>query len=250
LLAPLAAQVRDRPLVLVPTGPLQWLPWSLLPSCRGRAVSVVPSATLWHRAAAVAAPLRGVVAVAGPDLPHAPAEARAVAALHEGAELLEGPQASADAVKDALARNDVAHVAAHGAFRGDNPLFSCLRLADGPLTVYELESLPSVPRVVILAACDSAQSAAVTGDELLGVATTFLTLGSSALVASVVSLPDGPSVPIMTDVHRRLRSGLSVAAALAQTQSEAADDPDLMPAATGLLCLGAGHVGGLGAPAR
>jgi hypothetical protein len=133
LLTPLGHRLRDRPVVIVPTGPLQWLPWSLLPSCNGRAVSVAPSATLWHRAAtATASTGDGVVAVAGPDLAHAADEARAVAALYQGAELLQGPAATVDAVKQALARHDIAHVAAHGMFRGDNALFSCLSLADGP----------------------------------------------------------------------------------------------------------------------
>jgi hypothetical protein len=245
LLAPLGHRLRDRPVVIVPTGPLQWLPWSLLPSCLGRPVSVAPSATLWHRATTSPHEQQGVVAVAGPDLPHAPDEARAIAGLYAGAELLVGAGATAAAVKSALARTDIAHVAAHGVFRGDNPLFSCLRLADGALTVYELESLPAVPRVVVLAACNTAQSAAVSGDELLGIATTFLTLGCAALVASVVPLPDGPAVPIMCALHTRLRAGTPVAEALAQTQLDAAADPDLMPAATGLLCLGAGQAGAL-----
>ena len=49
LLRPLAAQLRDRPLVLVPTGALQSIPWSVLPSCLGRPVTVSPSAALWNR---------------------------------------------------------------------------------------------------------------------------------------------------------------------------------------------------------
>jgi CHAT domain-containing protein len=102
----------------------------------------------------------------------------------------------------------------------------------------------------VLAACDTAQSAALTGDELLGVAATFLTLGSSALVASVVPLPDAPAVPLMTDLHSRLRSGTPVATALAQTQREVGNDPDLMPAAAGMLCLGAGQAAGPGPSSR
>ncbi|MEN3357389.1 MAG: hypothetical protein V7637_1371, partial [Mycobacteriales bacterium] len=41
-------ELADRELVLVPTGPLHSLPWSVLPSCAGRPVTVAPSATLWH----------------------------------------------------------------------------------------------------------------------------------------------------------------------------------------------------------
>ena len=50
LLWPLRDDIGDRPLVLVPTGVLHALPWVTLPSCRGRAVTVCPSAGLWLRA--------------------------------------------------------------------------------------------------------------------------------------------------------------------------------------------------------
>ena len=68
LLRPLAAQLRDRPLVVVPTGALQSIPWSVLPSCLGRPVTVSPSAALWNRAASRPGPEQGaeVVVVAGP----------------------------------------------------------------------------------------------------------------------------------------------------------------------------------------
>ena len=48
-------ELADRPLVVVPTGSLQNVPWALLPSCAGRPVTVSPSATLWL-ARPVAAP--------------------------------------------------------------------------------------------------------------------------------------------------------------------------------------------------
>ena len=56
LLRPLP-ELADRPLVIVPTGKLQCLPWAILPSCAARPVTVSPSATLWHtvRTRAVAA---------------------------------------------------------------------------------------------------------------------------------------------------------------------------------------------------
>ena len=72
--------------------------------------------------------------------------------------MLTGEAATAAAVLAALPHAGIAHLAAHGTFRRDNPLFSSLRLADGPLTVYDLQTLPGVPELVILAACDSGLS--------------------------------------------------------------------------------------------
>ncbi|MGH4015196.1 MAG: CHAT domain-containing protein, partial [Pseudonocardiaceae bacterium] len=50
LLRPLACHLGERPLVLVPTGALQAVPWSTLPSCARRPVTLAPSATLWYSA--------------------------------------------------------------------------------------------------------------------------------------------------------------------------------------------------------
>ena len=61
LLAPL--HLDDRPLVLVPTGELHALPWSMLPSLAQRPVAVAPSLRLWHRAATEPQPSRPAAGV-------------------------------------------------------------------------------------------------------------------------------------------------------------------------------------------
>ena len=49
----------------------------------------------------------------------------------------------------------LAHIAAHGNFRADNPLFSSLMLDDGPLIVHDLERLNRAPYWLVLSCCDS-----------------------------------------------------------------------------------------------
>jgi hypothetical protein len=44
---PLRTLVRERDLVVVPTGGLLTTPWGMLPGCTGRSVTVAPSATSW-----------------------------------------------------------------------------------------------------------------------------------------------------------------------------------------------------------
>jgi tetratricopeptide (TPR) repeat protein len=242
LIRPLLGQVDDRPLVVVPAGCLQSVSWSILPSCVGRPVTVSPSAALWHRAEA--APLRHgtVLVAAGPGLPAAADEAAAVAGLYPDAQVLVDPHARASTVKAGLGRSTIAHIAAHGDFRADNPMFSALQLSDGPLTVYDLESLPEVPRLVVLAACDGGSSAVSAGDELLGLAAGFLTLGTAALIAPVGPVCDGDMLAVMVALHTGLRNGRTPATALAQAQREAAGgSPGTVAAAAGLVCLGAGH---------
>jgi tetratricopeptide (TPR) repeat protein len=241
LLAPVAARVGDRPLVLVPTGRLQSLPWSLLPSCAGRPVTVAPSATLWHAAQPPATGHRATgghpVVVAGPGLPGAVEEADAVAALH-GVPALHG--ATVDAVLARLAGADVAHFATHGQVHADHPLFSSLLLADGPLTGYDLERLRPVPRLVVLAACDTGRHVVRAGDELLGLTATFLARGAGQVVASVVPVPDVATAPLMTAFHRGLVAGRPVAEALADAQAAAVRDgsPTDLAAAAGFVAIG------------
>ena len=185
LLAPLLTGA-DSSLVLVPTGALHSLPWTALPSVWGRAVSIAPSAWLWHRAALAStarpAGAAGPIVLAhGPDLAHAAAEIDDLAALYGDVIRFDGPRAAVGAVMKALDGSSTVHIAAHGEFRADNPMFSQLRLADGPLTVYDLEQLQSAPRHVVLACCDSGRSEVRRGDELMGMSAALLALGTSTL---------------------------------------------------------------------
>ncbi len=241
LLDPLAAQIGGRPLVVIPTGPLQSLPWSLLPSCQGRPVTVAPSAAWWYAAHRQTSPLRRHVTIAaGPGLPGARDEAEAVAAIYQTT-ALHGPAATVQAVTAALNRADLVHLAAHGRVRADNPLFSSLSLADGPLTVFDLERLDRVAPMVVLAACDSGRAVVATGDELLGFSATLLSLGAHQLIASVVPIPDVETAPVMIAFHQQLAAGLDAASALSQAQRQLAGDGSrAMAAAAGFICIGAG----------
>ena len=231
-------EVGDRSLVVVPTGPLQPLPWSILPSCAGRPLTVAPSAGLWHSAHGRAARPGHVIVAAGPGLPGARAEARAVAAAY-GATALLDEHATVHAVASGLSSAAMAHLAAHGTVRADNPLFSALRLADGPLMVYDVEKVERAPHTVVVAACDTGRPVVPLGDELMGLSATFLAQGTAQLIASVVPIHDVDTAPLMVAFHRRLAAGMPAASALAAAQSETRDDG--LAVAAGFVCFGAGH---------
>jgi hypothetical protein len=242
LLRPLGGVVRDRPLVIVPSEHLQSLPWSVLPSCTGRPVTVVPSATLWARVnGRPAADANGrVVVVAGPGLPGALAEAASVADLYETPTRLFGAAATARQVSAAMAGAGLVHVAAHGVLRSDNPLFSALVFTDGPYTVYDLELLANAPQQVVLAACDSGRAQVVAGEEVLGLTSALLSHGTVTLVAPVVPVPDGETSSLMHAYHVELVSGRAPAEALAIAQERTrTEGPLALAAAAGFVCLGA-----------
>ena len=103
------------------------------------------------------------------------------------------------------------HIAAHGVFRADSPLFSSLRMHDGPLTVYDFEKLRRAPYRLVLPSCDSGMLAAAGADELLGLASSLLALGTAGVIAAIVPLNDEAVVPVMLDLHRHLRAGQTLA---------------------------------------
>ena len=241
LLGPAAGRLRDGPVVVVPPGWLHWMPWALLPALRPLAVSVAPSARAWLRALAVPEPERDdVVLVSGPGLATGPDEVAAIAKLYEQPTLLDRTQATAGRVLDALDGARLAHIAAHGTFRADSPLFSALHMFDGPVTVHDFERLQTAPFRLVLSSCDSARLAPSGADELLGLAAALLPLGTAALAASVVPVNDEATAGLMQSLHRGLRSGLSMAQALRTMRAEAAGDPLANATACSFTAIGAG----------
>jgi tetratricopeptide (TPR) repeat protein len=231
--------LRDGPLVVVPTGKLHAVPWGLLPSLRERATAVTPSASAWLRARRAPRPEEDrVVLVGGPRLLTGDAEVRHLVTRYPDAVVLADGGATADRVMAAMDGAWLVHVAAHGTFRGDSPLFSAIELDDGPLTVYDLERLKQAPYRVVLSSCSSAIGVAVGADELLGLVSALISLGSAGVVASVVAVNDPATVPLMTALHDHLRAGSDLAGALTLARHAVSDDPVAQATAYSFIALG------------
>lgn len=230
--------------VVVPSARLLSVAWPALPSLQEREVVVSPAAGLWLLAEqrAKAEPLDGSVAlVAGPRLPGAVAEVEALAEFHRGAQALTPPDSTVEAVLAVIDGAALAHLACHGHFRSDNPTFSSLDMADGPLTVHDLEQIDQLPHCLVLAACDSGLSEAYPGEELLGFLARLLAGGTATVIASVVPVPDVDTVPLMLALHRSLKAGTSPAAALAGARAQVVDSSAQgYLAATAFACFGRG----------
>ncbi len=257
LWAPLARAVGDAAeVIVVPSGLLHALPFaafcdsgladgSLADAAAGRtspgrsaaasalldrhALLLSPSAALWLQQRESAPPLpRRLLALgaAGPGLPHVQAELAAVAGAFEEPQLLQGPAATRQALAQALApraglaqdRPDVLHLACHGQFRADSPLFSALALADGPLALHDIQSLPAPRAAVVLSACETAQSHVAPGDEMLGLARGFLLAGAPRVLATLWAVEDAATARLMAGFYRAWRTGAQPAQALRQAQ--------------------------------
>ena len=225
--------------ILVPPGRLHAVPWGLLPTLGQRPVTVAPSAAAWLRARGARPPAqRRVALVAGPDLGTGGAEVPQLAARYVGASVLRDGRANTDQVLAALDGAWLGHIAAHGVFRADSPLFSSLRLDDGPLMVHDLERLGRAPYRLVLSACDTGVAAAVGADEVLGMVSGLLAVGTASVVASVTPVNDEATVPVMLALHDALDAGADPAAALLAARSAVAGDPVAEATAASFLALG------------
>jgi len=231
--------LRGGPLVVVPTGKLHAVPWGLMPSLRERPTAVTPSASAWLRARRAPRPEEDrVVLVGGPRLVTGDAEVRHLVQRYPDAVVLADGDATAERVMAAMDGAWLVHMAAHGTFRGDSPLFSAIELADGPLTVYDLERLKLAPYRVVLSSCSSAVGVSVGADELLGLVSALIALGSAGVVASVVPVNDPATVPLMTALHDHLRAGSDLASALALARHAVGADPVAQATAYSFIALG------------
>jgi hypothetical protein len=239
LVQPLEPFIGDRDLVVVPTGVLITTPWSVLPGCTGRPVTVAPSATVWHTARQRGAPVGGgtvatgaSLLVAGPGNDRGEAEVRAISTLRPNSTVLSGSGATPAAAIAGLGEVTMAHLAAHGHHQAENALFSTLELAGGPLLGYDLRAVERVPTLVVLSSCDLGLADVRPGDETLGMVTALLSAGASTVVASVTRVADHTAMATMVSCHREIVAGRQPGAALAAaTRTETA---------AGFVCFGAG----------
>ena len=240
LLGEAAARLGDGPVVVIPPGRLQAVPWTLMPSLRDRVVTVAPSASTWLRARRMKPPSRRRVAlVVGPGLATQGAEVEPLRSRYPDSAVLGHGDATAGQVLGALDGAWLAHIAAHGSFRADNPMFSSLLLDDGPLIVHDFERLGLAPYQLVLAGCDSGVAAPVGADELLGLVSSLAPLGAAGIVASMVPVNDLALVPVMLALHDALHRGATLPEALLAARRAVGDDPQAEATAHSFMALGA-----------
>jgi tetratricopeptide (TPR) repeat protein len=231
--------IPDGPVVIAPTVRLHGAPWALLPCLADRPFNLVPSAAQWLRAGEVKPPRSKTLhLIAGPGLGTGGAEVTRLKRRHPDATLLRGKKTTVEAALDALDGARLVHVAAHGHFRADSPLFSSLEMADGPLTVYELERLRRAPYRLVLSACESGVLAPVGAEELLGLAAALFSLGSAGLVCSIAEVNDDVTARLMVQLHDELAAGADPATALHAVRRAAGGDPLAAATAAAFVALG------------
>jgi CHAT domain-containing protein len=241
LVAPVAAELPPgRPLVFIPDGVVDAVPFAALLDPQDRylierhAVTVAPSAAVFHRLAALRAHLpggEGLLLIAGPPvgegsvdaLTAAQREVDAITAIY-GPETVLAPKSSdyaALATRASVARviHFVGHVGPGQTRRSAAILASRLEGDAGLLDVREIASMDlGRARIVVLAACSSARGENLPREGSISVARAFLAAGVPSVVATLWPIDDAAAAEFFPRLHQQLAAGLSPAEALRETQ--------------------------------
>jgi CHAT domain-containing protein len=226
LLRPLKERTNGRRLIIAPHRALYYIPFQALHDGSGYLierceVAYVPSAiVLLHCLAQPRRPLQRalLLGVADEQTPRVREEIQTLAPLFPEAVALLDERATLAALQEFSPGADVLHLACHGQFRPDNPLFSSLRLGDGWLTVRDTYNLDLKCELATLSACETGVNEVAPGDELIGLARGFFSAGAPSLLLSLWTVDDEATAQLMTSFYRCLLAGHNPAKSLRAAQ--------------------------------
>src|SRR6266550_4474483 len=176
LIAPLRPFFQGKHLIVVPHGPLHFLPFHALRNgeeylCDSFTVSYAPSATVfcWCQEKPASASASSLVfGIADERAPQILQESQSVAALLPHSSLHVGDHATSSVLRQKGPQSGLLHLATHGVYRQENPMFSGIRLGDGYLNLYDLYQMRLDAKLVTLSGCATGMNFVAAGDELLG----------------------------------------------------------------------------------
>jgi CHAT domain-containing protein/tetratricopeptide (TPR) repeat protein len=205
LIAPLRSGINAKHLVFVPHGPLHFLPFHALRNsgqylCDFYTISYAPSATVFAISQQKFASSASASLVFGVPDEHAPNildEVQSVAQLLPSAELFVGRQATSQLLREKGPETGLLHIATHGIYRQDNPMFSGIRLGDGYLNLYDLYQVRLSARLVTLSGCATGMNFVAAGDELLGLQRGLFCAGATSLLLSLWDVHDRSTAELM-----------------------------------------------------
>ncbi len=222
LIAPVASRLKANHLIFVPHGSLHYVPFHALFDGSQHlidryTVSYSPSASIYALCQSRTANASGASLVLGIPDPQAPAildEVQALAGVLDQAELFVGQNATEHILRSKGPTSRVIHIATHGRFRQDNPMFSAIRLGDSFLSLFDLYQLRLPVELITLSGCSTGLNVVAAGDELIGLARGLLHAGAQSLILSLWDVHDKSTAEFMTAFYRFLGQGKSKADAL------------------------------------
>ena len=244
LIAPLGLAGGER-LVVVPHGPLHYLPFQALRVGgaylieRHRIASVPSMSIAAQLVARKSSTPAQVVAFGNPkieakyDLPGADREVSQLVKVFKGATSYMGAEATKTRFKQVASEARILHVAAHAEADLIDPLRSRILLANENqkqsfLDASEVLGLDlSKVALVTLSACESALGRIASGDEVLGFPRSFLSAGADSMIASLWPVADDATSLLMDTVYQRLSQGADLQSAMQSGQLAVLKQPKL-----------------------
>ncbi|MGH7867634.1 MAG: CHAT domain-containing protein, partial [Candidatus Dormibacteraceae bacterium] len=210
LIAPLHRHLHAKHLIFVPHGPLHFLPFHALKNgesylCDTHTVSYAPSATVFalcQEKPASDLPSSLVMGIPDERAPHILDEVQSVAAILPQTDLFLGAEASTEVLKKRGSRSGLLHIATHGSYRQDNPMFSGIRLGDSYLNLYDLYQMRLSARHVTLSGCATGMNFVAAGDELLGLQRGLFCAGAASLLLSLWDVHDRSTSELMQAFYK------------------------------------------------
>jgi CHAT domain-containing protein len=210
LIEPIRGRLAGKHVIFVPHGPLHFLPFHALRNgeeylCDAYTISYAPSATVFGLCQQKKITERRNSLVLGIPDERAPlilSEVQAVAALLPQTELFVGAQATAQVLRERGAETGLLHVATHGIYRQDNPMFSGIKLGDGYVNLYDLYQMRLEAKLVTLSGCATGMNSVSDGDELLGLQRGLFCAGASSLLLSLWDVHDRSTAELMQEFYR------------------------------------------------
>lgn len=222
LLRPIEHLLKGSSLVIIPAGLLHYVPFHALYDGENYVVeqfetTYAPSAGVWSKLQE--RPPRRIensllVGFADERIPLVESEVDDIRRIVSKPKTLIGDDATFAAFTKNASRRDLIHLACHGQFRAENPMFSSLHLADGWVTVRDICKQRIEAELVVLSACETGLNKVFPGDEILGLARGFLTAGAASLIVSLWTVNDAAASRLMSGLYIEIQCGHTPAASL------------------------------------
>jgi CHAT domain-containing protein len=207
LVAPLEDLLVARDLVIVPYGPLHSLPFHALFDGERYLVDdfnicYEPSASIFvhcHRQESCCHGPALIMGIEDPRIPFARDEVEAVARVVPEPKVLWGSEATEQALNEYGPTSRLIHIASHGCFRRESPMFSSIRLADSYLSLYDLYRTNLPVDLLTLSGCVTGLDFVEEGDELIGLTRGLLYAGARSLLLSLWDVDDRSTSELMLE---------------------------------------------------
>lgn len=217
ILAPVRPLLDAKHLVFVPHGLLHYVPMHALYDGESYlidkfAISYAPSASIYSICRAIPETISGpslIFGIADAQAPSILDEVQALSSILPDAKLFVGDQATEQALRENGASSRTIHIATHGYFRQDNPMFSSIRLGGSYLSLYDLYHLKLTADLVVLSGCATGLNVVRPGDEQIGLVRGLLRAGAQSLVLSLWDVHDRSTREFMVSFYTKMQQGLS-----------------------------------------